>query len=84
MSISANAKPIREIDVLWITAGLVSHGDTIAMMPATQPSIEDIVMEGDPCILKVNFHNPILAHDGDDFLRRFHLAAEGRRVPSFW
>ena len=35
---------IKEIDILWITAGLGCDGDTIAMTAATQPSIEDIVM----------------------------------------
>jgi Ni,Fe-hydrogenase I small subunit len=37
---------IREIDVLWITAGLGCDGDNIAMTGAIQPSIEDIVMGG--------------------------------------
>ena len=35
---------IKELDVLWITAGLGCDGDTIAMTAATQPSIEDIVL----------------------------------------
>ena len=70
--------PIAEIDVLWITAGLGCDGDTIAMTAATQPSIEDIVRGGMPWIPKVNFHNPFLSFEnGDEFLRRFHLAAEG-------
>ena len=74
--------PIREIDVLWITAGLGCDGDTIAMTAATQPSIEDIVLGGIPWIPKVNFHNPFLSSEvGDDFLRRFHLAAEGKLEP---
>ena len=33
---------IGELDIPWITAGLGSHGDTIAMTAATQPSIEDV------------------------------------------
>ena len=39
-----SSSPIREIDVLWITAGLGCDGDTIAMTAATQPSIEDILL----------------------------------------
>src|ERR1700687_1715284 len=75
-------KPIREIDVLWITAGLGCDGDTIAMTAATQPSIEDIVMGGMPWIPKVNFHNPFLSQEnGDEFLRRFHQEAEGKLDP---
>ena len=70
--------PIPEIDVLWITAGLGCDGDTIAMTAATQPSIEDVIRGGIPWIPKVNFHNPFLSFEnGDEFLRRFHLAAEG-------
>src|SRR6201987_1033911 len=70
---------IKEIDVLWITAGLGCDGDTIAMTAATQPSIEDIVRGGIPWIPKVRLYNPFLAAEtGDDFLRRFHEAAEGK------
>ncbi len=69
---------MKEIDVLWITAGLGCDGDTIAMTGATQPSIEDIVRGGIPWTPKVNLHNPFLsAESADDFLRRFHQAAQG-------
>ena len=52
------------------------------MTAATQPSIEDIVRGGLPWIPKVNFHNPFLAFEnGDEFLERFHLAAEGKSKP---
>lgn len=74
--------PIPEIDVLWITGGLSCDGDTIAMTAATQPSIEDIVLGALPWIPKVNFHNPFLAFEnGDEFLKPFHLAAEGTARP---
>src|ERR1035438_3294834 len=74
--------PIPEIDVLWITGGLSCDGDTIAMTAATQPSIEDIVLGALPWIPKVNFHNPFLAFEnGDEFLKPFHLAAEGTATP---
>jgi hydrogenase small subunit len=73
---------IHEIDVLWITAGLGCDGDTIAMTAATQPSLEDIVLSAIPWIPKVNFHNPFLAtENGEDFLKRFHHAAEGKIDP---
>ncbi len=73
---------IAEIDVLWITAGLGCDGDTIAMTAATQPSLEDIVTGALPWIPKVNFLNPFLAiENGDEFLKRFHLAAEGQLGP---
>ncbi len=73
---------IRELDILWITAGLGCDGDTIAMTGATQPSIEDILLGGIPGISKVRLHNPFLSFEnGDEFLHRFHLAAEGKLSP---
>jgi len=79
---SQNSPAIAEIDVLWITAGLGCDGDTIAMTAATQPSIEDIVLGAMPWTPKVNIHNPFLSCEvGDDFLRRFHAAAEGKLEP---
>lgn len=73
---------IKELDVLWITAGLGCDGDTIAMTAATQPSIEDIVLGAFPGIPKVKLHNPFLAYEnGDDFMKHFHLAAEGKLEP---
>src|SRR4029077_6578752 len=74
--------PITEIDVLWITAGLGCDGDTIAMTAATQPSLEDIVGGALPWIPRVNFINLFLAFEiGDEFMRRFHLAAECKLAP---
>jgi hydrogenase small subunit len=71
-----------EVDVLWITAGLGCDGDTIAMTAATQPSIEDIICGSMPWTPKVNFHNPFLSiENGDEFLLRFHQAAEGKLEP---
>ena len=74
--------PISEIDVLWMTAGLGCDGDTIAVTAATQPSIEDLVLGAFPWIPKVNFHNPFLAYEnGDEFVRFFRDAAEGKLAP---
>jgi len=74
--------PIAEIDVLWVTAGLGCDGDTIAMTAATQPGMEDVVMGALPWIPKVRLHNPFLAiENGDEFLKPFHLAAEGKLQP---
>ena len=72
-------EPIKEIDILWITAGLGCDGETIAMTAATQPSIEDIVLGNLPGIPKVNFHNPVLAYEvGEDFMNFFYDAAGGQ------
>jgi hydrogenase small subunit len=79
---SHSLQPIKELDVLWITAGLGCDGDTIAMTAATQPSLEEIVLGGIPGIPKVNFHNPCLAYEtGDDFMRYFYRAAAGEIDP---
>src|SRR5437588_217903 len=54
----------------------------ISMVPATQPSIEDITLGGLPWIPKVNFHNPFLASEnGDEFMKYFHVAADGKSNP---
>jgi hydrogenase small subunit len=69
----------REIDVLWLTAGLGCDGDTIAMTAATQPSIEDVLMGALPWIPKVRLHNPFLSmENGDEFLSFFRQSAEGK------
>jgi hydrogenase small subunit len=76
-----DSEPIKEIDVLWLNAGLSCDGDTIAITAAMQPSIEDIVMGAFPWIPKVNFHNAFLAYEnGDEFVRYFHEAA-GKLAP---
>ncbi len=68
---------LKEIDILWITAGLGCDGDTIAITAATQPSIEDLLLGALPGLPKVRMHNPVLAYEnGDDFLKIFHEAAE--------
>jgi hydrogenase small subunit len=73
---------IQEIDVLWINAGLNCAGESIAMTSHTQPSIEDIIRGNLPWIPKVNFHNLFLAYEnGEDFLKRFHQAAQGTLSP---
>jgi hydrogenase small subunit len=75
-------EPIKEIDVLWITAGLSCDGDTIAMTAATQPSIEELISGALPWIPKIKLRNPFLDFEnGDDFLRDFHRAAEGKLAP---
>jgi len=74
--------PLSEMHVAWITAGLGCDGDTIAMTAATNPSIEDLVLDALPGIPTVRLHNPVLAYEvGDDFLRVMHRAAAGELGP---
>jgi hydrogenase small subunit len=73
---------IKQIDVLWITAGLGCDGDTIAITAATQPSLEDLVLGAIPGIPRVNFRNPVFAVEtGDEFVSYFHRAAKGLLSP---
>lgn len=75
---------VKEIDILWLTAGLGCDGETIAMTGATQPSIEQLVMGSLPWIPKVNFYNPFLAYEnGDDFVKPFRDAADDKSGKPF-
>jgi hydrogenase small subunit len=57
-------------------------GDTVSVTAATLPSIEDIVMGNIPGLPKVHLHNPVLSYEvGDDFMKYFYDAAEGRLDP---
>lgn len=76
------SKPIHEIDVLWITAGLGCDGESVALTAATQPSIENIVMGGLPRLPKVNFHNPFYSYEnGDEFMTYLDRAEQSKLDP---
>jgi len=71
----SSAKPAKEIDILWITAGLGCDGDTIAMTAATQPTLEELLLGGIPGIPKVRLHNPFLSYEnGDEFMELFEVS----------
>jgi hydrogenase small subunit len=71
-----------EIDILWITAGLSCDGDTVSITAATQPSLEDLVLGVIPGIPRVRMHNAVIATPvGEDFLRPFRQAEEGKLGP---
>lgn len=60
---------VREIVILWITAGLGCDGESVALTAATQPSIEDIVMGGLPFLPKVKLLNPFYSYEnGDEYI----------------
>jgi hydrogenase small subunit len=70
---------VKEVHVLWITAGLSCDGDSVSVTAASQPSIEDIVMGAIPGLPKVHLHNPVLAYEnGDEFMNYWYQADEGR------
>src|SRR3954463_9194028 len=70
---------VKELHVLWITAGLSCDGDSVSVTAATQPSIEDIVLGAIPGLPKVHLHNPVLAYEnGNDFMKFWYQAHEDR------
>ena len=82
-TIQAKRPPaVKEIHVLWITAGLGCDGDSVSITAATQPSVEDVVLGAIPGLPKVHLHNPVLAYEvGDDFMKHWY-AAERRPARS--
>ncbi len=73
---------VAEIHIIWITAGLGCDGDSVSITAATQPSIEDVLLGAIPGLPKVHLHNPVLAYEvGDDFLKPFYQAEEGKLGP---
>ena len=81
---ASGASNPKEIDILWLTAGLGCDGDTIAMTGASQPSIEEILGGGLPWIPRVKLYNPFLSiENGDEFVRPFREAAEGKATRPF-
>lgn len=72
-----DATSLKEIAILWITAGLGCDGESIAMTAATQPSIEDLVLGALPGIPK-NVQNRLgelvsMGTVGSDTLRYMRL-----------
>ncbi|MGA9911516.1 MAG: hypothetical protein WBR17_03135 [Paraburkholderia sp.] len=73
-----HAPALKEVHIIWITAGLGCDGDSVSITAATQPSIEDVILGAIPGLPKVHLHNPVLAYEnGDEFLKPFHQAARG-------
>ena len=73
---------VKEIHVLWITAGLGCDGDTVSITAASQPSVEDVLLGAIPGLPKVHLHNPVLAYEvGDDFMKYWYQAWKGQLEP---
>ena len=74
--------PVSDVHILWITAGLGCDGDSVSITAAMQPSIEDVLLGAIPGLPKVHLHNPVLAYEvGDDFMRYFYQAEQGKLDP---
>src|SRR5436305_240395 len=76
------APAVKEVHILWITAGLSCDGDSVSITAAMQPSIEDVLLGAIPGLPKVHLHNPVLAYEvGDDFMKYWYAAEQGRLEP---
>jgi hydrogenase small subunit len=73
---------VKELHILWITAGLSCDGDTVSVTAAEQPSIEEVLLGAIPGLPKVHLHNPVLAAEvGDEFMQHFYRAEQGELDP---
>jgi hydrogenase small subunit len=80
--VTQKPSPVRDVHIVWITAGLGCDGDSVSITAATQPSIEDVLLDAIPGLPKVHLHNPVLAYEtGGDFLKYFYLAEQGKLDP---
>src|SRR5246127_3139353 len=74
--------PVKEVHIIWITAGLGCDGDSVSVTNAEQPSLEDVILGAIPGLPKVHLHNPVLAYEvGDDFMKYFYQAERGEIDP---
>jgi len=74
--------PVRDVHIVWMTAGLGCDGDSVSVTAATQPSIEDVLLDAIPGLPKVHLHNPVLAYEcGADFLKYWYEAEKGKLDP---
>ncbi len=81
-SLVTRTSPVKEVHILWITAGLGCDGDSVSVTAAEQPSVEDVVMGAIPGLPKVHLHNPVLAYEnGDEFMKFFYQAEKGELDP---
>ncbi|OWK45310.1 hydrogenase expression protein HypE [Fimbriiglobus ruber] len=73
---------VKEVHIVWITAGLSCDGDSVSITAATQPSIEDVILGAIPGLPKVHVHNPVLCiENGDEFMHFLYEAEAGRLSP---
>jgi len=73
---------VKDVHIVWITAGLGCDGDSVSVTAAMQPSIEDIILGAIPGLPKVHLYNPVLAYEcGDEFMKHFYDAEAGKIDP---
>ena len=80
--VTQKAPAVKEVHIVWMTAGLGCDGDSVSITAATQPSIEDVILGAIPGLPKVHLHNPVLAYEvGEDFMQYWYKAEKGELDP---
>ncbi len=70
--------PLRIVHVFWL-AGMSCDGCSIAVVGATNPSVESLLAGAVPALPKVLLHHPVLSVEaGHEFVRNFELAWQGQ------
>jgi hydrogenase small subunit len=70
--------PLRIVHVFWL-AGMSCDGCSIAVVGATNPSVESLLAGAVPAMPKVLLHHPVLSVEaGHEFVRNFELAWQGK------
>ena len=65
------------VHVFWVS-GMSCDGCSVAMLGASNPSLEDLVLDRVPITPRIVVHHPMLGADsGHDFMEPFTRAAEG-------
>ena len=68
--------------VLWMTTGLSCEGDSVAMTSATNPSLEDIILQAIPGMPKVVVHNQVVDYAvGQEYAQAWFDAEQGELDP---
>jgi hydrogenase small subunit len=68
--------------VLWMTTGLSCEGDSVAMTSATNPSLEDIILQAIPGMPKVVVHNQVIDYAvGQEYAQAWFDAENGELDP---
>src|SRR5436305_15270806 len=68
--------------VLWMTTGLSCEGDSVAMTSATNPSLEDIILQAIPGMPKVIVHNQVVDYaNGQEYAQAWFDAENGELDP---
>ena len=77
-TLSKRPPDVKEVHIVWLTAGLGCDGDTISTTNAEQPGVEDVILGAIPGLPKVHLHNPVLAKEvGNEFMEYFYRAERG-------